>query len=281
VVADSVAAVSEILHGLGPTGASAALDASKSAFAAMLGELPGASLHGEAGLWWVDTGVPDYEFNGVYQAPDNGDDLEYAAAVAEVTTYFRQQGRPFHWQTGLRPEPADAGEILVKNGLRHEEDEPGMWLDLAAINHDPVVRPGLQIRPVTDRETLRQWMSVWGFAASPEIEERWFQLYAQLPYAPDGPDRRLRMFVGYVDGKPVATCYVFMTATVAAVHYVVTAQEFRRQGIGAAMTDMAIREARAAGGQLAVLTASPYGVNIYRKLGFRECCMVGTYTWEP
>jgi GNAT superfamily N-acetyltransferase len=270
--------VSDALHGFGPSAASALLDTSKAAFAAMLGRMPGASLHGGDGLWWVDTGVPDAEFNGVYQAPDSGDDDEYAASVAEAVTYFRKRKLPFHWQTGLRPEPVDARAILVKNGLRHEDDEPGMWLDLASVAHEPIVKTGLQIRPVIGEGTLRDWFDVWGFAAPADTRERWYDVYAHLPYVPGGD---LPMFVGYIDGAAVATCYLHITGAVAAVHYVVTAKDRRRQGIGAAMTDMALRAARAAGCRIAVLTASPYGINIYRRLGFQECCMVGTYSWAP
>lgn len=261
-----------------PSAAAAVLDASQVAFATMLGGLPGATRHGDGGLWWVDTGVPDSAFNGVYMAPDSGDDDEYAAGVAEVVTYFRRRGLPFRWQVGLRPEPVDAREILLGNGLRHVEDEPGMWLDLASVGHGPPAVRGLEIRPVRGQDTLREWMRVWGSPAPSEVEHRWYELYRQLPYGPDGD---LRMFLGYLDGTPVATCCLFRAGSVAALHHVVTDPDYRHRGIGAAMTDAAIRQARHAGCRIAVLTSSPYGVNIYRGLGFGECCLVGTYEWHP
>jgi GNAT superfamily N-acetyltransferase len=263
---------------ISPSAAAAMLDANQVAFAAMLGDLPGATRHGDGGLWWVDTGVPDSQFNGAYMAPDSGDDDEYAASVAEVVTHFRRRGLPFRWQVGMRPEPVDAGHILLGNGLRHVEDEPGMWLDLETLAHEPVRVDGLEIRPVRDPDSLREWMRVWAFAAPPEMEERWLHVYRQLPY---GPDRDLRMFVGHLAGKPVATCYLFLTGGVVALHYVVTDPLYRRRSIGAAMTDAALRHARDAGSRIAVLTASPDGINIYRRLGFHECCLVGTYEWHP
>jgi GNAT superfamily N-acetyltransferase len=262
---------------LGPSAATALLDASKAAFAVMLAGMPGAGRHGGDGLWWVDTGVADPEFNGVYTAPDSGDDHEYGAAAAEAITYFRKRGLPFHWQTGLRPEPVDAGEILVKHGLQHIEDEPGMWLDLSSVTDAPP-RGDLEIRPVKEETALREWMRVWGGGGPTEIERRWFETYRQLPYRAGGA---LRMFVGYRAGTPVAICYLHLTGSVAAVHYVVTAGRFRRQGIGAAMTTAALHRARDAGARIAVLTSSPDGLNIYRGLGFRECCEVGTYHWYP
>jgi predicted acetyltransferase len=43
----------------------------------------------------------------------------------------------------------------------------------------------------------------------------------------------------------------------------------------------ALHEARALGYRVSVLQASPYGIHIYRRLGFREYCMMSTYAWSP
>src|SRR6266446_6608893 len=96
-----------------------------------------------------------------------------------------------------------------------------------------------------------------------------------------GPDRSLRLYLGTVDGEPVATVALFFEAGVASINWVVSLPQFRRQGIGAAMTLMAAREARSAGYRVGVLTASPLGITIYRRLGFQEYCPVSTYQWSP
>jgi len=263
---------------LDPSAASALLDTSKSAFATMLGDLPNVSYYGEGGLWWVDTGLPDATFNVVYQAPDSGDDDEYALAAATAVDHFRRRDLPFHWDVGLRPEPAEAGRILTLNGLRHVEDEPGMWLDLGT---DPVAVPqveGLTVEPVTDPATLREWIEVWGGPAPASVRDLWYEVYRWLPVDPEGD---LRMLLGRLDGEPAATVQVVRTASVAAVNWVVTPERLRRRGIGTAITSAALAEARRAGCRIAVLTASPFGERIYRGLGFRQCCTVGTYEWEP
>ncbi len=77
------------------------------------------------------------------------------------------------------------------------------------------------------------------------------------------------------------TVALFFAAGVASINWVVTLPQFRRQGIGAAMTLLAAREARSAGYRVGVLTASPLGINIYRRLGFQEYCQVSTYQWSP
>ena len=53
----------------------------------------------------------------------------------------------------------------------------------------------------------------------------------------------------------------------------------RRLGVGAAITLAPLIEARGRGYRVSVLTATAMGVNIYRRLGFREYCPFVTYAW--
>src|SRR5262249_28741160 len=152
----SVAAPRRTRLGSVPMGGSdtvvAALRASKAAFAEVLSTVPGATRREEAGLAWVDTGRPDAAFNGVYRAPA-GPGL--APAADRVVCSCRDRGRPFHWELGLSGEPAGAAAVLTGAGLRHDEDEPGMWLDLRTMPEPPAAVEGLAVRPVTDRDRLR------------------------------------------------------------------------------------------------------------------------------
>ena len=69
-------------------------------------------------------------------------------------------------------------------------------------------------------------------------------------------------------------------AGVAAVHLVVTLPEMRHLGIGTAMTLAVLREARTIGYRIAILTASPYGEGIYRRIGFRAYGTISKYSWQ-
>jgi predicted acetyltransferase len=57
--------------------------------------------------------------------------------------------------------------------------------------------------------------------------------------------------------------------------------EERRQGIGAAMVLAALHAGRDSGYRFGVLGASEMGLGIYRKIGFREVCVSGSYVWLP
>ena len=255
----------------------AALAAGKADFAALLARrLPGAALYDEVDVAWVDSGLPDSTFNYVYRAAATHS--AFATAAARVREHFRRRGLPFHWSTGLRPEPARATEKLTHHGLRFDSAEPAMWIDVSVAPTPATQVPDLKILPVTDTEMLRTWMQTWGCGAPDEVVERWHRVYDELPYGPDGV---LRMFIGMLADKPVSTVCLHLTEHIATVHNVVTRHEFRRRGIGAVMTEFAVREARKAQCRIAVLTASPFGAEVYRRLGFRESGLVCNYLWSP
>lgn len=261
------------------TSATSALAADKAAFAARIAAgLPGAAAYDDGALAWLDSGLSDSTFNFVYRSPESP--AGFAAAVARVVEHFRRRRLPFHWSVGLRAEPAGAVGALLEYGLRFDEAEPAMRLELAAprVAAAPAAVPGLEVHSVGDADALLSWMRVWGCGAPDEVVERWYRVYSALPYGPDG---MLRMFIGTLASKPVATVYVHVVAEVAAVHYVVTLPEYRRRGIGAAMTDFALDEARAAGCRAAVLTASDFGIRVYRRLGFGDAGLVSSYIWRP
>ena len=265
-----------ILRDLSSDGAALALDANNLAYHTLFSTLPQAKLHNDEGLVWFETGINSVTFNGVLQTRKQPEELP--AIIERIHAHFQQRNLPFHWHIGSSSYPADFGNLLESYGIGHDEDLPGMAVDLQALNEDLPVASNLTIHSVTSDELLHQWTNTWGCGAPTGEIQRWFTAYSGLPF---GPDRSLRLYLGTIDEKPVATVALFLESGVASINWVVTVPQVRCQGIGAAMTLMAAREARSAGYRIGVLVASPMGINIYRRLGFKECCIVSTYEWNP
>jgi GNAT superfamily N-acetyltransferase len=265
-----------ILQDLTPDHMALALDANKIAFRTLLSTLPHATLHEEPGLLWFETGIAEDHFNGVFQTHLESEALP--ATIERLRAHFQQQNLPFQWHIGPCSQPAKFGDLLEAHGISHDEDEPGMALDLLALNEDLPVTSNLVIHPVLTRDQLHQWARTTYCGAPEEAIHHIFTVYSGLPLGPQSP---LRLYLGTIDGEPVGTTKLFFAAGVAYIGRVVTVHAYRRQGIGTTMTLEAAREARTAGYRIAVLNSSPMGLNIYRRLGFKQCCIVSTYVWHP
>lgn len=153
-----------------------------------------------------------------------------------------------------------------------------MAVDLDALNEDIDVSSRITMRKVADEEQLMQWIRVWLFTVPEEIIQQYFSIYAGFCLRTHSA---LHLYLGVLEDRPVATSALFCGAGVAGIEHVVTLPELRKQGIGAAMTLLAAREARAQGYRMGVLSASPMGIEIYRRLGFREYGTLSWYSWHP
>lgn len=266
----------EILQDFSPSVVAHAIDTNHIAYQSLFSTLPGAELYDVGGVRWFTTGLPHDTFNGVLQMRVKSDELN--AAIDRVRTFFEQHNLPFLWPLGSASHPLNCGPALQTGGLTFVEEEPEMAVDLHALNEDIQVSSRMTVHGVTNREQLMQWMRVWLFPVPEDIIQQFFLVYTHFCLGTHSP---LHLYLGMLDGKPVATVALFFGAGVAAIHHVVTLPEVRGQGIGGTMTFMAAREARAAGYRIGVLTASPMGINIYRRLGFSEYGTLSWYLWHP
>jgi ribosomal protein S18 acetylase RimI-like enzyme len=89
-----------------------------------------------------------------------------------------------------------------------------------------------------------------------------------------GEESPWRSYLCRLEGKAVAASTLALAGGVAGIYSVATLPEARRQGLGAAVTLAALREARELGYRIGVLQSSEMGLGVYRRLGFER---YGTY----
>ena len=152
-----------------------------------------------------------------------------------------------------------------------------MAADLLALEADAPQPAGLEVSQVRDLSALEQWIqaSFAGFGFSATGSHSAFEVFAGL-----GFDLPLRSYLGTLHGEPVAVSQLFLGAGVAGIYIVATVPEARRQGIATALTLAPLREARALGYRIGILHASPMGLGVYRRLGFREYCKMSGYLYQ-
>ncbi len=268
--------MNEILQDFSPAAVSLAFDANLRAFwPRLFGHLPTVACHTEPGVFWFETGIRHDIFNRAM--PTSLDPGVFPASLERVRDHFQQRSMPFLWHMGASSHLTNEQSILESYGLTHYETEPVMAVDLLRLNEEIEVAPQLAILPVNTYELLRQWIHIGEVGSSEELIDLWVTFYAGLCFKPGGP---LHLFLGTLNGKPVATSEVFFGGGVALLGGVNTLSQYRRQSIGAALALAALRDAQKQGYRMSVLSASPMGINIYRRIGFQEYGVFSTYLWH-
>lgn len=237
------------------------------------GRGPGCEVHEDRGVTWFATGLPDSLFNGVMTARLAPEDV--GRRVDDLLAGFRKRGLPLEWTVGSSTVPPDLGSHLQAKGLTHVLVVPGMAMDLAQLPDEPLPRD-LTIDRVENRGDLEAFLRV--FAATFEIDEALLpRLVTVRVGLPSNLENSIAL-VGRLDGRPVASAEVFVSAGVAGLYSVGTLPAARGRGLGRAMTVAALGEARDRGYRVGALQGTEMGVPVYRRLGFREHSRFEIYT---
>lgn len=218
-------------------------------------------------------------FKGVWKTHLSPEEIE--VGIDEAITWFEQRKAPsFFWWTDSQTQPSDLAEHLLRRGFDGNlEGDPGMALDLHALNDDIQMPDYFSIVQAIDQKTLDDWRDV--FTLSFETPVSAGQAWVDATLQAGGANAPWQMYVGYLDKKPVATSLLFKGAGVAGIYGVGTLPEMRRKGLGAAITLKPLQDAPQQGYHYAVLFATKLGYPVYQHLGFSEVkCRIGIYILE-
>lgn len=225
--------------------------------------------------WYVAPDEAEYHNRIEHQDPAP----EHCKALINVVmqTY---QNRPFSWVTGPRGQP-HLEYLLESRGFLLEEEEAVMAVRLLdVVPLFPVLMPrGLRIAPVTNPDGVKAWVKTWTHNASSPGMQDWTRIYTQLFRSL--PVSQFCMYIATKNNQTVGTVYIHCFGGSASIHAVDVLPEFRKQGIGRALTAWAMSEAFKRGCTFCTLTSSPMGRRLFGNLGFRKFGSVKEYSWEP
>jgi GNAT superfamily N-acetyltransferase len=193
------------------------------------------------------------------------------AAIDEAIAWFQARQAPFMfwWHTNLT-QPADLGQRLLARGFQQfSAADPGMVVDLNDLPAMPSMPPGFSIVRAHDPHTLDQWREV--FLAAYDLHHLPFagQAWIDATLAAGPAAAPWQLYLGYLNGQPVATNMLVLGDGVAGLYAVGTIPAARGQGIGAFITLQPLLHARAQGYRYSVLFATEMGLPVYRRLGYK------------
>ncbi len=216
-------------------------------------------------------------FNGVLSTQAAADNEEQT--IQEVLSYFRSRKvNEFIWWFEPQLQATAWEEHLKPHGFQYDNSTPGMAVDLALLPASVPHPKDLLIRCVEDLETLQEWTRT--FNPGYELPSTFFSPFLELATG-WGFDLPLRHYLAYLNGTPVATSSLFLSAGVAGIYYVATLPEARGQGIGTFLTLIPLHQAREMGYRAGVLQSSEMGYRVYQRLGFQKLCDIEIFYWQP
>ncbi|HVV44395.1 MAG TPA: GNAT family N-acetyltransferase [Bryobacteraceae bacterium] len=165
-------------------------------------------------------------------------------------------------------------------GMRAVAEMPGMVADSLRENPRFSLRsrpaPPLEIRPADDARVMRDFRTVGALCF--HVPPAWF---AEV-FDDTIPSREFRCWVGYHEGRPVATAATVVAHGVIGLYNVAALPGEQGKGFGEAITRHAISEAtRESGLQRVILQSTMQGERLYRKLGFREVSRLVVFNSVP
>jgi ribosomal protein S18 acetylase RimI-like enzyme len=201
---------------------------------------------------------------------------EAPAVIDRVCGEFNAAGLPAAWWTcdELREE-AVAG-LLQRHGFVEDEVDVGMVAELSQL--PPLEYPaGLVLKQVETPEELVAFGQVIASLFEPP-DPHVARFYEQVARLGRLAERPLKLFLALLDGRAVGTSSIFLSGEGAHIFDISTRAEHRNRGYGSAITHFSLLFARGLGARLGALQAAPDGLNIYRRMGFREVCTFRIYS---
>lgn len=228
-------------------------------------------------LTWMVTSIPDHFMNLVVCSalPDEeSDDL-----IESALEHFKAlKVKKLSWLVEEGITAIQVKQYLTSHGLRFSESfGMDMAVDLLVVPEQISYPDGLEIMRIEDPERLRQWIHVAGigFGLPLEFEDAWHELFTSAVF-----EQPFWTYLAVLNGQPVATSQLFLSAGVAGIYNVTCLPELRGRGIGKAVTHTPLLDARAIGYRVAILQASEKGYPVYRRLGFQNYGRMRVYLWE-
>ena len=234
------------------------------------------SLHDDPDAYWTSSEIPYFIFNMVLSVRPSDEPL---AVIDTVISQAKERQVPVAWWVGPSNPIPELAKALEDKGLIPVAELTAMAVDLHDLDEKASLLEGFTMSKVDDGDALATWCQIMTEVSEfPDFaSSAWLEMFQEIGVL---EDPMWHLYLGKVDGTPVATSELFLGGGVAGIHGVTTIPEFRGRGIGTVMTLSPLIDARRKGYAIGALFSSEMAVGIYRKLGFQEYGKGNIYLWQ-
>jgi ribosomal protein S18 acetylase RimI-like enzyme len=219
----------------------------------------------ESSFLSVDCGLPSDTFN-VMTVRDMSIPAQILASIDHLTSK-RFPMAVWSWENDV---DQAKHAVFVQHGLKHAETNTAMQADLSELEIVPLHVEGLEIKQAVTTHDLLQFGTTLAasFGDSDEGSQvlAYFQRLCEYPL---NAFPAMRYYIGTLHGIAVATGTLFVGSETVGIYDITTNTAYRRRGIGSAMFQHLLEDAYSCNRRPCILQASPDGLGIYLRAGFR------------
>jgi ribosomal protein S18 acetylase RimI-like enzyme len=226
--------------------------------------------HGKIAL--IKTAIPSSEFNIAFA-------LDRPTSIDGVSESIMKlfQNPKIAWELFTVSSVVDALlPVISEFDLEKKAVEPGMVLSPLPDDH-PSLPIGLEIRRISELQELQTFLKI-GMIGFGDPSGTLLNVLAS-GLSNEKSSLRPACYLGYFNGVPAGTSIRFPFEGIAGIYFVSTLPDFRRRGIGEAMTWQAAIDGKEEGCTASCLQASEIGRPIYEKMGYKK--IVDYEVWKP
>lgn len=226
-----------------------------------LGKVCGMSLH-TGDIEWVMS-VPKGGVERIFNIslPDN----RASELIDELVVMIKRGEAPSGILITPGSKPDNIDKLLSAKGFHIDYDTGScMAMDINSSIKNVEPFDNISIVRVKDSDTLRIWANIVSIAL---FEDNLFSFEQfQDLFMLDNT----YFYLGLLNGRPASTCMTIADGNIATVEMVSTLKEYRRNGLGLAVTTQALQGLSEIGVKTAILRSEKEAVNVYKHIGFVE-----------
>ena len=235
--------------------------------------LPDVNFVEEDMTWIVSKGYPG---NLVLKTKLPEDAVEQR--LDEALTQIGQGCSAIDWFVFPGCQPNDLGNRLVNKGTAGGPDGTWslygkiggaggtwMWADLTSLSNSLSVPDNFHTKWVNDLTLLKEWKEINAEGFGGGDYQIFYDAFARHGF---GSEAIALHYIGYLDDNPVTSATLLLAGGIASVFNVSTPSSLRRQGLGSAITYVALQEAQKRSYNDAYVWSSPLGRGVYGGIGF-------------
>ena len=196
--------------------------------------------------------------------------------IQQMISFIRAGIMPDSMLITPNTKPENLSEILLEKGFIINDSDPCMLMYIDEYESSISKNYELDIKKVTDKIFLEDWLNIINKALFGCELVTFEQFYDILK--PDNTS----FYIGFVNNTPVTACMTIIEGDTSVLEMVATLKEYRRNGYATTLIDTALTDLAQKGIKTISLRAEADGVNVYKKLGFKECFnrIVASYDWK-